>query len=200
MSGGESWRRARPCPARPARVWRRGSCVATPVGQRLVWQISDWMQPSANMKPRAALHQSAPSASMRAMSNALTTLPARRSGSRRAGPRPTSVLCTSSRPSRSGTPTWSMNSSGAAPVPPSAPSTTMKSGMMPVSRIALTIAMNSQGWPTQSLKPDGLAARELAQLGDEMHHLERRREGAVARRRDAVAPIGDAARRRRSRA
>jgi len=32
-------------------------------------------QPSANMKPRALLHQSAPIASVRAMSNALITLP-----------------------------------------------------------------------------------------------------------------------------
>jgi hypothetical protein len=44
-----------------------------------VWQVWAWMQPSANMKPRAALHQSAPSAIMRAMSKALITLPARRS-------------------------------------------------------------------------------------------------------------------------
>ena len=43
--------------------WRSGSCVATPVGQWPVWQVCAWMQPSANMKPRAALHQSAPSAS-----------------------------------------------------------------------------------------------------------------------------------------
>ncbi len=57
----------------------------------------------------------------------------------RAGSRPTSVLCTSSRPSCSGAPTWSVNSSGAAPVPPSPPSTTMKSGVMPVSSIALAM-------------------------------------------------------------
>src|SRR3546814_6603138 len=50
---------------------RFGSWVATPVGQRSVWQLSDWMQPSANMKPRAALHQSAPIAMVRAMSKAL---------------------------------------------------------------------------------------------------------------------------------
>src|SRR5262249_25963383 len=34
------------------------------------------MQPSANIKPRAELHQSAPSAVTRAMSKALMTLPA----------------------------------------------------------------------------------------------------------------------------
>ncbi len=53
-------------------------------------------------------------------------------------------------------PIWSMNSSGAAPVPPSVPSTTMKSGQMPVSSIALKIARNSHGWPMHSLKPTGL--------------------------------------------
>ena len=97
------------------------------------------------MKPRAELAQSAPSASTQAMSNALTILPLVPSRIRSRTPAPTSALCTNSRPSRIGMPTWSANSSGAAPVPPSAPSTTMKSGVMPVSRIALTIAMNSQG-------------------------------------------------------
>jgi hypothetical protein len=46
-----------------------------------------------------------------------------------------------------------MNSIGAAPVPPSVPSITMKSGVMPVLSIALTTAKNSQGWSTHSLKP-----------------------------------------------
>ena len=36
----------------------------------------DWMQPSENMKPRAELHQSAPSAMARAMSKAVMILPA----------------------------------------------------------------------------------------------------------------------------
>jgi len=93
---------------------------------------------------------------MRAMSNALTTLPAQPSLTCGRRFRPTSVLCTSSRPSCSGAPTWSVNSSGAAPVPPSAPSTTMKSGVMPVSSIAFAIANHSHGWPMHSLKPVGL--------------------------------------------
>ena len=46
--------------------WRTGSCVATPVGQRSVWRFCACTQPSANMKPRAELHQSAPIASVRA--------------------------------------------------------------------------------------------------------------------------------------
>jgi hypothetical protein len=59
-----------------------------------------------------------------------------------------------------------MNSSGAAPVPPSVPSTTTKSGQMPVSTIALQIARNSQGWPTQSLNPTGLPpqARRMSSI------------------------------------
>ncbi len=136
--------------------WRSRSWVATPVGQAPLWQVWAWMQPSANMKPRAELHQSAPSAIARAMSKALTILPAAPMRTRPRSPSPTSVPWTSRRPSCSGVPTWSLNSSGAAPVPPSAPSTTMKSGTMPVSSMALQIANHSQGWPTQSLKPTGL--------------------------------------------
>ena len=136
--------------------WRAASCVATPVGQWPVWQFCAWMQPRAIMKPRPALHQSAPSAIMRAMSKAVITLPAAPILMRWRRPTPISVLCTSSSPSCSGTPTWSVNSTGAAPVPPSAPSTTMKSGVMSVSCMALTMANHSQGWPTQNLKPVGL--------------------------------------------
>ncbi len=41
-------------------------------------------------------------------------------------------------------------------MPPSPPSTTMKSGVMPVASIALTMPNNSHGWPIASLKPTGL--------------------------------------------
>ena len=51
---------------------------------------------------------------------------------------------------------WSWYSSGAAPVPPSDPSTMMKSGRMPVSCIALHIARTSTRVPMHSLKPTGL--------------------------------------------
>ena len=40
--------------------WRDLSWLVTPVGQWPVWHGCAWMQPTANMKPRAALHQSAP--------------------------------------------------------------------------------------------------------------------------------------------
>jgi len=122
------------------------------------------MQPSAIMKPRPALHQSAPSAIMRAMSKALMTLPAQPMRTRSRRFTPTNVLCTKSRPSCSGAPTWSLNSTGAAPVPPSAPSTTMKSGVMPVTSMALTMANHSQGWPRQNLKPVGLPPESVRSL------------------------------------
>ena len=185
--------------------WRSGSCVVTPVGQWPVWQFCAWMQPSANMKPRAELHQSAPSAIMRAMSKALITLPAQPRRMRARRFRPTSVLCTSSRPSCSGAPTWSVNSSGAAPVPPSAPSTTMKSGTMPVSSIALAIANHSQGWPMHSLKPVGLPPDSSRSRSMNCSISIGVRERAVAGRRDAVhahrhaARLGDLGRHLRAR-
>eukprot|EP00967_Tisochrysis_lutea_P029746 scaffold34822_cov32-Tisochrysis_lutea.AAC.4 len=58
-------------------------------------------------------------------------------------------------PSLAGIPSESWNSDGAAPVPPSPPSTVMKSGVIPVSSIAWHSAASSDGWPTQSLKPTG---------------------------------------------
>ncbi len=71
-------------------------------------------------------------------------------------PAPTKALWTVIRPSVSGVPMWSANSSGAAPVPPSAPSTMMKSGAVPSSIIALHTARNCRREPGHSLKPAGL--------------------------------------------
>ena len=90
------------------------------------------------------------------MSLPAATLPLAPMRTRSRSPTPTSALCTVIRPSVSGIPTWSSNSSGAAPVPPSEPSTTMKSGVVPTSSIALQIARTSTREPTQSLKPAGL--------------------------------------------
>ena len=49
-----------------------------------------------------------------------------------------------------------MNSTGAAPVPPSLPSTTMKSGVNLVSIMAFNMANQSSGLPMHILKPTGL--------------------------------------------
>src|SRR5262249_9484898 len=92
----------------------------------------------------------------RAMSKPVTTRPLARRRAVCRSPAPTRQLWASTKPSRSGVPTWSTNSSGAAPVPPSDPSITMKSGRIPVSSMALQSAMNSQAWPMQSLKPTRL--------------------------------------------
>src|SRR5262249_10347351 len=98
-----------------------------PTGHLLVWQRWDWMQPTANMKARAELHQSAPSAIDLAIAEAVTILPLAPILNRSRTPAPTNVFSTVSSPSLSGAPRESENSSGAAPVPPSAPSTTTKS-------------------------------------------------------------------------
>ncbi len=79
------------------------------------------------MKARAELHQSAPIAIERAIADAVTILPLAPILNRSRTPAPMSVLRTTRRPSFSGDPRESENSSGAAPVPPSPPSTTMKS-------------------------------------------------------------------------
>jgi hypothetical protein len=95
--GGGSDRRARACRPRALSAVA-GPCVATPVGQLPVWQVCAYKQPSANMKPRAELHQSAPSVITRAMSNALTSLPAQPSCWRRPAHVPViAATCTSDR-------------------------------------------------------------------------------------------------------
>ena len=58
--------------------------------------------------------------------------------------------------SLSGQPRWSVNSAGAAPVPPSAPSIVTKSKWIFSVVIAFTIEINSQGCPIQSFIPTGL--------------------------------------------
>ncbi|MNL57268.1 hypothetical protein D3C87_1808150 [compost metagenome] len=79
--------------------------MVTPVGHLPVWQAWAWMQPMANMKPRAALHQSAPMAITRAMSNAVMILPDAPSLMRSRRFTPISVLCTRRSASRKGVPT-----------------------------------------------------------------------------------------------
>ncbi|MNR15139.1 hypothetical protein D3C85_1316560 [compost metagenome] len=79
--------------------------MVTPVGHLPVWQAWAWMQPMANMKPRAALHQSAPMAMTRAMSKAVMILPDAPSLMRSRRFTPISVLWTSRSASRSGVPT-----------------------------------------------------------------------------------------------
>ncbi len=44
----------------------------------------------------------------------------------------------------------------------------MKSGVMPVTCIALATANHSQAWPIASLKPVGLPPESVAQAGDKL--------------------------------
>src|SRR5690606_41446566 len=50
------------------------------------------------------------------------------------------------------------------PVPPSAPSTMMKSGVMPVASMALQIDRNSERDPTHSLKPTGFPSASVRRV------------------------------------
>ena len=135
---------------------RRGSCVATPTGHSFVWHFCAWMHPVAIIIARADMVKSAPWIRRLTMSEPVATLPAAPSLIMWRRPVPTSALCTSMRPSVSGVPTRSEYSSGAAPVPPSEPSTMMKSGAIRSSQMALVMASTSTREPTQNLMPIGL--------------------------------------------
>ncbi len=85
----------------------------------------------------------------------VATLPLAPIFTRSRRPTPTRALCTLSSPSVNGVPMWSSYSSGAAPVPPSPPSTTTKSGVTPSATIALQMPRKSERDPRQSLNPAG---------------------------------------------
>jgi hypothetical protein len=72
----------------------------------------------------------------------------------------------------------------------------MKSGVIPVSTIALQIAMNSHGWPMHSLNPAGLPPDSSRIRAMNCHKLDRRRKGTNGGRRDAILPHRHAADRR----
>ena len=114
------------------------------------------MQPRASIMPRAELAMSAPRARARIRWKPVRILPEAPMRMSFFRSKPNSASTTKARPSLSGKPTELEYSIGAAPVPPSPPSTVMKSGLMPVSTIALQMAKNSLRKPTQSLKPTGL--------------------------------------------
>ena len=130
--------------------------MVTPTGHLLVWQAWAWMHPTAIIMARALMQKSAPWMMWRTMSWPEVIFPAHPSLMRSRRPEPTSALCMRIRPSTRGVPTWSWYSSGAAPVPPSPPSTMMKSGLTPSSIMALQMARISTREPTHSLNPMGL--------------------------------------------
>ncbi|MCY1532776.1 hypothetical protein D9M68_680650 [compost metagenome] len=70
-------------------------------------------------------------------------------------PNELSVCTTKDKASYNGIPILSENSKGAAPVPPSAPSTAIKSGIIPLIFMASHILINSCLFPIHNLKPIG---------------------------------------------
>jgi hypothetical protein len=70
-----------------------------------------------------------------------------------------------------------VNSIGAAPVPPSPPSTTMKSGVMPVSSIVVA---------EREFKANRLTAGPFAQQRNKIDQFQRRGKRGMLRRRQAV--------------
>ena len=118
--------------------------IKGPLADRILGRYTDrtaicvtglsWIQPTANMNPRAEFAQSAPIERARAMSKAVTSLPL--------APRHT---CSAQASSAQGIVNkdkafieWHAHMIGkfkrCGPVPPSLPSTTMKSGHIPVSQ------------------------------------------------------------------
>ncbi len=134
----------------------------------------------ANMKPRAELAQSAPMARTLAMSKALTILPLAPSLILSRRFRPTRVLCTNSRPSRSGTPMWSVNSTGrgagAAFLAVDHDEVREDAGFQHGLGDAHELPRVAQA----ELEAHRLAAGQFAQLGDELHQFDGRGERAVA--------------------
>ena len=85
------------------------------------------MQPIENINGLAILTQSAPNAQTCAISKAEITFPDAPILTLSLKFAPTNALSTNTIASLRGHPMWSVNSTGAAPVPPSAPSTVIKS-------------------------------------------------------------------------
>src|SRR4051812_6723240 len=107
------------------------------------------------------------------MSEPTATLPAAPIFTWSRRPTPTRALCTAMRPSVSGVPTWSEYSSGAAPVPPSLPSTTTKSGALALVQHGLADGDDVGAAADAQLDPHRLAGRQLAHARNERHQLAR---------------------------
>ena len=116
------------------------------------------MQPSANMKPRALLTKSAPQASAQAARAEVTSCPAAMILTLSLIPASIRASTTRGRASSIDSDMWSASACGAAPEPPSPPSTAMKSGASPTPRRATASVsrfMNCQP-PMAVLIPTGL--------------------------------------------
>src|SRR5262249_8446250 len=101
-------------------------------------------------------------------------------------PAPTRQLWASTKPSRSGVPTWSTNfercRAGAALRPVDNDEVWTNSSF----QHGLAERHELPGVADAELEADRLAAGQVAQLREEMHHLDRGLERRMARRRDAI--------------
>ena len=144
------------------------------------------MQPSENMKPRALLHQSAPSAMARAMSKAVRILP------RTADPDPVAQAGADQRimdevqafAHRHADMVHELHRRG-----PGAAFLAVHHDEIrrrPARQHRLADRQELDRLAEAEFHPDRLAAGQFAQLPDEGHQFERSRKGAVAGRRDAI--------------
>ena len=129
--------------------------MATPVGQVFLWQSKAWIQPRENIIPLALAHKSAPRDNFFRISIPFKILPEATILISFFKLNPIKASTTKTKASRKGIPTELVYSKGAAPVPPSPPSTVIKSGVRPVSCITLQRLINSSFLPIQSLIPIG---------------------------------------------
>ena len=130
--------------------------VATPVGQVFALHCFVCTHPAAIIIARAELHISAPNAMFVSISKPLVTFPLQIIFILSRTLMPTNALWTKTNPASKGVPIKLVYSTGAAPVPPSAPSTVIKSGKILVFTIALHMAKNSSFRPRHNLNPMGL--------------------------------------------
>ena len=155
-------------------------CVATPVGQPPVWQRWAWMQPIASIASRPTLIMSQPSANASSAASGKPSRPAPMNTTSSAIPASRERGYTRAKPSLNGSATWSVNASGAAPVPPSPPSIVTKSGPPPVAPSAPRARSQNPAVADRRLDAD----RQPGRVGDPLDELDQRvdvRERRVAR-------------------
>src|SRR5262245_10919460 len=165
--------------------WRARSWLVTPVGHWPVWHCCAWMQPTANMKPRAALHQSAPSAITRAMSKpeviARSTEPdaIAQSGADQGGMHEGQPV-----PQRHAKVIHELERGGAGAAFGAVDDNEIRGDIG--LQHGLDDGQDFPGMANAELEAGGLAPRQAAQLGDEVQHFDRRRERRMAGGRNAV--------------
>mmetsp|Transcript_123307 Transcript_123307/g.348434 ORF Transcript_123307/g.348434 Transcript_123307/m.348434 type:complete len:302 (+) Transcript_123307:903-1808(+) len=104
-------------------------CVATPTGQRFMWQTRAMMQPSAIIAILPNPNSSPPIIAATTMSQPVFRPPSTRNVTRSRRPFSTNTSCTSLSPCSHGPPAYMMLLSGDAPVPPSQPEIWMTSAL-----------------------------------------------------------------------